>query len=356
MPLGKQFRNTFYTDEHGNDVFYTDESTKLPESEDGEKLWYPSKPKVTDAPDEGVSYQGMLFSPHWGTGSRQDPSITDEERHAAIKKALNMDDPEKFRRIDGSPDEKNPVFEHKTTGEVLTDKELLEKDPEQHKLANRATWGSTATTPEYYLRYNNSPRIGLAKANEQIEALTKNALDTGIPHQIWDKVNVNTVLRDPRKTTGGHFNYYENTIRLNERQKTSWEQVPVNAKPALAPAKRAAPIMNPNSDAVFKDMQSLPLGEHELDHVLNHGVGANVARHRELGWDLSRPENDVTPSRFDETGKEYVGEPVNTPRVLGGKQPLPLPEGHTSNLFMGKGNSTAKYIATPIAVKTVGNS
>jgi len=114
--------------------------------------------------------------------------------------------------------------------------------------------------------------------------------------------------------------------------------------------------MNPNSNAVFEDMRKLPLGHHELDHVLNHGVGANVALHRRLGWDRSRPENDVVPSRFDENGKGYVGEPLQTPRVIRGEQPPVLPEGHTTNLFMGKGSSTAKYIATPIAVKTVGNS
>lgn len=355
MPLGKQFRNTFYTDENGKDVFYTDETTKLPKPEEGEPQVFPSAPKITETPDEGVSYQGMLFSPHWGTGSRQDPSITDEERHAAIKKALGMADVESFRRVDGSLDEASPMYEHKTTHEVLTKKEFEQKKAD----LNIDPYDPVISSKDYYLRYNQKPRIGLAKANEQIEALTKNALETNIPHQMWDKVDVNTVLRDPRKTTGGHYNSMQNVIRLNERRKTSWEEVPVSSKPALAPAKRGAPIMNPNSNAVLEDMRKLPLGDSEVDHVLNYGVGANVARHREIGWDLSRPENDVIPSRFDETGKEYTGEPVKTQRVItfGGEEaPSVLPEGHTTNLFMGKGTSTAKYIATPIAVKTVGNS
>lgn len=133
MPLGSQFDNTFYVDEHGKQRFFTETeaakySTPVTEARDAEvqaifrgdrekELYFKAKKNqaLKNQTDEelnnelqyrqeksaglnetagttvgvpGVSYQGMLFSPHWGTGSSQDPSLSYEDRYKAAGEAF----------------------------------------------------------------------------------------------------------------------------------------------------------------------------------------------------------------------------------------------------------------------------
>jgi len=86
MPYGKQFENTFHEDENGELKFHNKETFRT----DGEGEQSP-----------GVSYQGMLFDPHWGTGTSKDPSLAKGEYEEAAARTLRLtsvpehwDDPE----------------------------------------------------------------------------------------------------------------------------------------------------------------------------------------------------------------------------------------------------------------------
>jgi len=88
MPLGRQFRNTFHVDENGQEHFNTDLNTVKDKDElDPQQL---KKPHTDTTGAPGVAYQGMFWSPHTGTGSRQDPMIPESERRSAIQNALQL--------------------------------------------------------------------------------------------------------------------------------------------------------------------------------------------------------------------------------------------------------------------------
>jgi hypothetical protein len=94
MPLGKQFKNTFFEGAKGA-VFHTDLNTL----KDADEL--PSeqrrKPHIDDKGAPGVAYQGMLMDPYAYTGHRNDPTIPEEERRAVVRKSAQIgvttDDP-----------------------------------------------------------------------------------------------------------------------------------------------------------------------------------------------------------------------------------------------------------------------
>jgi len=109
MPLGKQFQNTFHTDERGNIVFHTDPQSLPHPTPDangvthlsGTRYEEPNKPKVDETGHAGVAYQGMLFSPHAFTGLKTDPTIPEEERRSTIEKALHLGADEYSKNIKG---------------------------------------------------------------------------------------------------------------------------------------------------------------------------------------------------------------------------------------------------------------
>jgi hypothetical protein len=88
------------------------------------------------------------------------------------------------------------------------------------------------------------------------------------------------------------------------------------------------------------------IGKLDTASILNSGITETTSMDRRFGRDRTKPEDDVIPSRFDESGKEYSGEPV-TPDYSHRGNPV-IPEGHLTNIFPGKGASNSKYVATPI--------
>jgi len=69
MALGKQFENTYYIGDDGQPKFYAPSSKGTP-SESGAI---------------GTEYQGMLFDPHWGTGTSKDPSLIRRDESGLLK-------------------------------------------------------------------------------------------------------------------------------------------------------------------------------------------------------------------------------------------------------------------------------
>jgi len=105
MPLGKQFQNTFHTDERGNVTFHTDPAVAFLPHAEGEKPG--NQPFVNKGPEgvakghKGVAYQGMLFSPEHFTGLKNDPTIPEDERKSVIQKSLHLGADEFTKNIKG---------------------------------------------------------------------------------------------------------------------------------------------------------------------------------------------------------------------------------------------------------------
>ena len=95
--LGDQFKNTYSLTDDGTAAVNGPEGTNLG--------WYEIKPSGSDELHasqqsnmgslSGQNLQGMLFSPHTGTGTKHDPLVSSEQRTAAIESAYGLDK-EKF--------------------------------------------------------------------------------------------------------------------------------------------------------------------------------------------------------------------------------------------------------------------
>lgn len=112
MPLGEQFRNTYWFNEHGHMISALDTGEGRPAYTMGEEV-----PKGFDKP-----IQGMLFSPHTGTGRRNDPLVPHSDRIQAINVALGYDD---YKTGDPSSQDTfyrdNLTREWKSTGQLRRD-------------------------------------------------------------------------------------------------------------------------------------------------------------------------------------------------------------------------------------------
>lgn len=81
MPLGKQFRNTYWEDENGNTRYALDRGGDRPE--------YTSASAEVEKPT-----QGLLFDPYTGTGRKEDPSVPLETRQSVAAQSINSTDKE----------------------------------------------------------------------------------------------------------------------------------------------------------------------------------------------------------------------------------------------------------------------
>lgn len=79
MPLGEQFRNTYWEDKEGNTRYALDKGGLRPE--------YTSSSSEVEKPT-----QGMLFDPYTGTGRKEDPSTPIGTRQAVASRSLNSTD------------------------------------------------------------------------------------------------------------------------------------------------------------------------------------------------------------------------------------------------------------------------
>jgi hypothetical protein len=88
MPLGKQFRNTYWEDENGNANTYVDTGNDSPFFGN---LSHKSESHIHDKP-----LQGLLFDPYTGTGLKQDPSVHPIQRTAVAANALGWPEDERL--------------------------------------------------------------------------------------------------------------------------------------------------------------------------------------------------------------------------------------------------------------------
>ena len=89
MPLGRQFRDTYWHDAEGSHASETIDAT-------------PSTPIIHSLPDHrsesAPPLQGMLFSPYAATGLKQDPLVRPGKREETIKDSLDLNSVDKYRR------------------------------------------------------------------------------------------------------------------------------------------------------------------------------------------------------------------------------------------------------------------
>ena len=81
MPLGDQFKNTYWFDDQGAQHAAIEERQS------------PRFISGADVDSHEGPLQGLLFNPYTGTGLKQDPQVSPETRRAAVNKALGFDVP-----------------------------------------------------------------------------------------------------------------------------------------------------------------------------------------------------------------------------------------------------------------------
>jgi hypothetical protein len=86
MTLGKQFENTYWHDDQGQ----IQSSVRTPTFKNAREPLITNDDATVKAANVGP-LQGMLFSPHVGTGTAKDPSVSPDVRRAAIDKAVGFD-------------------------------------------------------------------------------------------------------------------------------------------------------------------------------------------------------------------------------------------------------------------------
>ena len=213
MPLGNQFKNTYYTDpKTGETKFYTAGS-------DG-KVYTSTDEANTKALNEMNGrqidgYQGMLFDPHWGTGSKKDPSIPEEERRGRINRALQIDTPaayEQNRRRGGQ-------YSDISKNQSESDRKLI---------------GDTA--------FNTDIPTHMFSENP-----------TGLQNP--QNIDVAVALQKERVSEGGHYSGHSSypAIRLNRYQhKILLGRKPIVEQETFSPGE---PIPNPNMGQTIKQIR-----------------------------------------------------------------------------------------------------
>jgi hypothetical protein len=88
MPLGDQFKNTYWEDPRSKKVRSAVEQQT---TEDTTYNWDLRKPKIEEGFGNTQNPQGMMFDPYSYTGLKKDPTVPREERLNAIVKALRLE-------------------------------------------------------------------------------------------------------------------------------------------------------------------------------------------------------------------------------------------------------------------------
>lgn len=243
-----------------------------------------------NAPNQGEgpdqNLQGMLFSPYHGTGLRQDPTIPQEERSARIRKGLGLNDVEAYRNR----------LAHEVPGQAV----------------------KTVTYDNLGRRYTTvTPKVGERAATADMQLVHDAANRSDIPTQIFDQANAQVVVDPKPGRAWAHLD--GGSIKLNRETGTRRVAAPSDPVPEYT---RGKPIPNKSF--------SSQVGKVDWDsHEGAHGDMASTA------------------TFFDHTGKEYdLHEDVYKAE----HDFRELPEGHSANVWPGKGKSTDKYIATPFEV------
>lgn len=287
MPLGRQFRNTFWNDDEGN-VKAAEESRGLPGEPAG------SRPEIYDLkPGDKTEHhlQGMMFSPYVGTGLRQDPMINSEKRRQTIKDSLGLFDTDDYRRRVASmiPGQAKRVYDRESKRTTL------------------------------------QPSMGRKKAEEGIGLIT-DALDrTDMPTHLIEKTVAGTVL-DPRAGRA-YAEDYSGRVRLTTNFKTKWETTggETVTRPVVKPG---APIIN---KSFHNAMSRIDWGSEEGAHADMAGSGAHFV-HAQTGEPLHL-DSELRDSQHDFRDPEvranvWPGAGKDTDKVLT----------HTFKVYNGMGD------------------
>lgn len=294
MPLGKQFQNTYFTDESGVTHTYTDRRDINAAQEARGQVPYSDRVHATPVHRDstssaaslaelaGIHHQGMLFSPYHGTGLRQDPSIPEETRREAIRNAYNLGDAAAYRQNFGRSDRnKMPP----TAGEAEKARKLIE---------------DTAHESNFPTHMFQQVRTG---------ASIHNTLSTGVL---------------------GDYHSVSNQIRVKPYTETTAYEGPSTTR--VIGAEAGAPIMNPNFSKVVN----------KKEWNSTEGAHADMAKHATFA---------------DESGRHYNMSGNWNPREMQNDNPsvdpnhfTELPAGHSANVWEGAGKDTDKYVTKTFKV------
>lgn len=177
----------------------------------------------------------------------------------------------------------------------------------------------------YNLEKTKSIRgVGERKLEAQRTMLEEAGYQSGIPHHVLQNVNTKATIV-PRS---GRASYRREDMKLFEEVgRPSYE----TTKKEVSKYKKGAPIPNPKyKDAINK--------QYFDDDFFGR---MDLAAH---GTFFDHKGKEIHP---DKIGSEE--HDIYTEKKI---DPKDLPEGHTANIYPGKGKSTDKYIATPFQIET----
>lgn len=195
MPLGRQFRDTYWNNpDTGELEQFSDRGGNAPNQGDG---------PVNDA-------QGMLFSPYHGTGMRQDPTISRQDRIAEIQRGLGLDNLDEYRQ------------------------RVANNIPSQgiRRRVYEPSFPNGRTVIE--------PKIGTKKAQEQIDMVTESADSSDLPMSVLQEMRARTVVSPAQGRAWAQLN--GGMIKLNEESYKRKVQVP--GRPARPEMTAGDPIPN----------------------------------------------------------------------------------------------------------------
>jgi hypothetical protein len=289
MPLGNQFRNTYFTDDEGTTHNFSDPRTHVPNMRGvAEGTIAPDSPRFrapaihTDASEYGTSvpHQGMLFSPYTGTGLKEDPLVHPDTRRAEAERAYNLRTPEDV--MQNSTRAQKPAGSKKNAG-VMRD------------------------------------------------LMVNTVVGSGIPHHILKQINTGMSVHKslPGRASGDYY-YDRKQIRVLNTPTSTF--IPARREITMSGGEAGAPIMNPNfSKMVNKKEWFSDEGAHA--DMAAHATFANEKgeHYRMTGnsnpRELQREGSGVDPNHFTE-----------------------LPAGHSANVWEGAGKDTDKYVTKTFKV------
>lgn len=244
MPLGRQFRDTYWHDEDGTQNAMLDYGRK-PRHVVGE-------PSTSDL-DGRQSLQGMLFSPYAATGLPQDPLVSD--RRETITKALHLDDVGAYRERLG----------HMIPGQR----------------AIKRVHGEDGTVTETI-----TSKRGEQEAQDDIGLITDALHQTDMPTHLVRKVSAPTVL-DP-KPGDEYVEDYSNRIRLTTH---------------LDHVRRIDPSIDagtPGAVTYEKIRKASPATiAHELGHVRDPSPSDEYSHRKSLGHKADPVEEGIADGHAD---------------------------------------------------------
>lgn len=310
MPVGRQFRNTFWHDADGN----MRASVPNRGADDPTPATFPVEltEGEVDRKSNGEHLQGMLFPPQEATGLKGDSLAGD--RRAAISTSLGLDDLPKYRARLGSmiPGQRATEYERDADGRVLADENGSMK---KHTTSKRGDRG----------------------AREDIQRIIGSVDHTDLPTHIIRGVSAPTVL-DPRSGRA-YAEDHSGRIRLTTDRRGGgghWE----GGEPVTQPkTTRGAPLVNKNFSA--------QVGRMEWDS--DEGAHGDLVRggkgnwnpggvYREEGADVHffHPETGAEVHPPEEAYSDDFGHIVHS--------------GLHSNIWPGKGTDTDKHITRTFRV------